>query len=417
MSKNIVICLDGTGNEIEADISNVLKLYRSLRKSQTQAVYYSQGVGTLVRVRVWAKFRQLLIDKLLGKIVGYGMDDRVVDAYRFIVENYERGDQIYIFGYSRGAYTARVLAGMIHAVGILKPYQTNLVGAAYAAYLSEPRQSPPTREAMKEASQFSPRKIEKQESKARTFRRITQTHSVPIRFLGLFDTVGSVLIPNFGRWSLIPVSVNPHPHIYRNPSVEIVRHAVSIDERRRMFPVGLWPEGQPYLSNPYTPKPASQTVDEVWFSGGHGDVGGGNPRKMSGLSQIPLIWMIEGATEAGMKVHSRMMKYVTGQKIWSKTTQYKYPEPDPEATLHRTNWLAWGILELIPSISKKVRKDRSQMTWPHFPFFRRRKIPENATLHASVLERMSRTDYKPGNIPDAYSVYRPEDELPKPPDP
>ena len=131
--RNIIICCDGTGNEISENISNVLKLYRCLRKTEKtqprQLVYYDPGVGTLARPDPWHKLKQDF-NAILGLATGYGLDDNVLAAYGFLVHNYQAGDQIYLFGFSRGAYTVRVLAGLIHKVGLITPEQVNLAGSA-----------------------------------------------------------------------------------------------------------------------------------------------------------------------------------------------------------------------------------------------------------------------------------------------
>ncbi|RZV40934.1 MAG: DUF2235 domain-containing protein, partial [Acidimicrobiales bacterium] len=141
--RNIVICLDGTGNKIQENLSNVLKLYRVLEKSDTQIVYYDQGVGTLGQIYTWGWLKQK-IKSGLGLAFGLGLDRNVIRAYQFLVNHYQehtvRGqtspvrDNIFIFGFSRGAQTARVLAGMIYEIGILAPEQVHLSGAAFTAY-------------------------------------------------------------------------------------------------------------------------------------------------------------------------------------------------------------------------------------------------------------------------------------------
>src|SRR5258707_13870138 len=135
--KNIVICCDGTGNEISENISNVLKLYRTLRKTEKttprQMVFYDPGVGTLARPNPWTKWRQDL-SAIFGLTTGYGLDDNVLHSYEFIVDNYDDGDAIYLFGFSRGAYTVRVLAGRIHNVGRIAKHHVNLAGAGLPAH-------------------------------------------------------------------------------------------------------------------------------------------------------------------------------------------------------------------------------------------------------------------------------------------
>src|SRR5689334_4426224 len=135
--KNIVICCDGTGNEVSENISNVLKLYRTVRKSgktsPDQVVFYDPGVGTLARPDPWIRFRQDAM-AVFGLVTGYGLDENVLSAYRFIINNFDEGDEIFLFGFSRGAYTVRVLAGLIHKIGLLNPAQQNLADAALTAY-------------------------------------------------------------------------------------------------------------------------------------------------------------------------------------------------------------------------------------------------------------------------------------------
>ena len=125
--------LDGTGNELGRNLSNVLKLYRIAQKSQQQLVYYSPGVGTISRISPWQRFRQKLVG-VLGLAFGFGLDENVLGAYRFLVENYQNGDRIYLFGFSRGAWTARVLAGFIHLIGLLEPEQINMSDSALGTY-------------------------------------------------------------------------------------------------------------------------------------------------------------------------------------------------------------------------------------------------------------------------------------------
>ena len=135
--RNIIICCDGTGNEISENISNVLKLYRCLRKTEKtqprQLVFYDPGVGTLERPDPWHKLKQDF-NAILGLATGYGLDDNVLAAYSFLVHHWQKDDQIYLFGFSRGAYTVRVLAGLIHKIGLITPEQVNIAGSGLIAY-------------------------------------------------------------------------------------------------------------------------------------------------------------------------------------------------------------------------------------------------------------------------------------------
>src|SRR5438132_9535479 len=132
MPKNIVICCDGTGNEIGSKISNVLKLYRVLRKTDEQRVYYTPGVGTIGLLNAWQRWKQQM-QAVFGLATGYGLDDDVLGAYRFLCETYRAGDKVWLFGFSRGAYAVRTLAAFIHVIGIVAPDQINLAGYALTA--------------------------------------------------------------------------------------------------------------------------------------------------------------------------------------------------------------------------------------------------------------------------------------------
>ncbi|MCB1609721.1 MAG: DUF2235 domain-containing protein, partial [Xanthomonadales bacterium] len=131
--RNLVVLCDGTGNELGRNLSNVLKLFRVATKSHRQLCYYSPGVGTISRISPWARLRQKALE-ILGLITGYGLDDNVLGAYRFLVANWRPGDRIFLFGFSRGAWTVRVLAGMLHLIGLLKPEQDNMADAALGTY-------------------------------------------------------------------------------------------------------------------------------------------------------------------------------------------------------------------------------------------------------------------------------------------
>ena len=205
--KNIVICCDGTGNQINENISNVLKLYRCLRKTPKtqpfQAVFYDPGVGTLARPDPW---RKLLQDfkAILGLATGYGLDDNVLAAYEFIARNYEDGDHIYLFGFSRGAYTVRVLAGLIHKVGLIWPQQVNLRGSGLTAYKqfgdSGAQAAGPGPGELTDAGDDEGPLPTSRYDQAAQFARILSTRWPTIHFVGVWDTVASVIVPRPDRF-------------------------------------------------------------------------------------------------------------------------------------------------------------------------------------------------------------------------
>lgn len=383
MPKNIVILLDGTSNEISADRTNILRLYGTLEKSERQLVYYDPGVGTFGAENAWLRFWRKAVE-LWGLVTGWGLDHNVKEAYRFLVENYDDGrgkgkkergrDSIYIFGFSRGAYSARVLAGFIHAVGLIEARNLNLLDYAYRAYKGIGENG---------ADEFG---------EVRLYERILAPDHPPIRLLGLFDTVASVI--ESGRYG---PRLRAHAYTKRNRSVETVRHAVAIDERRTMFRPQLWPEGEEYWGNPFNKGAAKpQDVREVWFAGVHRDVGGGYPEAESGLAKIALHWIIEQTETTGLFYRSQTVN----ELVLGLNPQKNYVAPNPYARQHNSMTWAWGVLEFIPQWRRQGRVHMRKLV---FPLFARRSIPSGARIHGSVIDR-AKGGKLPPNLPDAYSV-------------
>ena len=133
MAKNIVICCDGTGNQVEGNLSNVLKLFQMVIRDATQRVRYQPGIGTIGTDDAWTRLKQNT-KAVFELATGYGLDDEILGAYRFLAEQYEDGDDIFLFGFSRGSYTVRALAAFIHMVGLLHPDQANISDYALTSY-------------------------------------------------------------------------------------------------------------------------------------------------------------------------------------------------------------------------------------------------------------------------------------------
>ena len=234
MSRKLVVCLDGTGNEIEANESNILRLYKCLERSEEQLVYYHPGVGTLDT----HPFSRVVLSKpklLLGLIAGLGLESNVLKAFEFLCRNYQDGDRLYFFGYSRGAYTARVLAGFINDFGLVKPEEFHLVAPAFRAWRSIKKGDPRLKHA-----------------KLRMLEKAFQMTHPPIRFLGLWDTVSSMIQLKLSAGTFI--HFGQHSSVDENPSVESVRHVLAIDETRRFFRHQFWTEGQTYFGNRGNPR-------------------------------------------------------------------------------------------------------------------------------------------------------------------
>lgn len=406
--KNIVVCCDGTGNEISENISNVLKLYRALRKTgkaASQIVFYDPGVGTLARPNPWTKLRQDTVT-VLGLATGYGLDDNVLNGYRFLIQNYEDGDNIFLFGFSRGAYTVRVLAGMIHKVGLLAPPQSNLADAALAAYKQASAagfvagEDPGAGD--EDPGDDGP---VNRDDQAAQFARIVSTRWPTVKFLGVWDTVASVIVPRPDRFYTF--SLQKLAFTQSNPSVRIFRQAIAIDERRRMFRLEPWAERQVFMHNRFSATNNADPQDcvQVWFAGVHADIGGGYPERESGLSKFPLLWMIEEAVKSGLAVDPRAVT----QLAWGvqrKGSPFSYVSPDFMRDPHNSMTAGWRALEWVPK-SDKYKECASRPSWlgHYLPRAEPRTIPNNAFVHESVVERMRAvTDYAPVNLPSTYQV-------------
>jgi uncharacterized protein (DUF2235 family) len=410
--KNIIICCDGTGNEISENISNGLKLYRCLRKTKktepNQAVFYDPGVGTLARPDPWYKLRQDF-NAILGLATGYGLDDNVLASYIFLASTYEDGDRIYLFGFSRGAYTVRVLAGLIHKVGLISPPQINLAGSGLTAY----KQIPPAGQevgvgvdpgSLAETDDDEGPLPSAKNDAAAQFARILSTRWPTIHFVGVWDTVASVIVPRPDRFYL--PSLEELAFTLHNPSVKTFRQAIAIDERRCMFRLKKWEQPQTFTHNRINQgKAEPQDIMQVWFAGVHADIGGGYPEKESSLSKYPLIWMIDEAVKCGLAVNPRSVN----QMAWGvqrKGSPFSYVVPDVAGDLHTSLAGAWWILEYIP---KKAKYKEWPARRSHFGFYipdaEPRFIPDGALIHDSALKRMAAVEeYKPVNLPARYDT-------------
>ncbi|WFU40839.1 DUF2235 domain-containing protein [Bradyrhizobium sp. CB82] len=403
--KNIVICCDGTGNEISENISNVLKLYRCLRKTDRtrprQLVFYDPGVGTVTEPTTWHRWKAN-VNLVLGLATGYGLDDNVLAAYCFLVQHYAPGDQIYLFGFSRGAYTVRALAGLIHKVGLIAPEQANLAGSgliAYKQYSGTGRGNDLPDLADAGSDEDGPLPTDRFDLAAQ-FARITSSRWPTIRFIGVWDTVASVIVPRPDR--LYWPSLEELAFTLANPSVKIFRQAIAIDERRCMFRLKEWIEPQQFWSNRFVPdeKKEPQDILQVYFAGCHCDVGGGYAERESGLSKYPLLWMIDEAIKAGLHFNPRTVN----QLAWGvqrKNSPFSYVAPSVKGEMHDSMTPAWRLLEYIPkSATYKEWPERQVYFGFYIPDCEPRVIPAGAHVHESVVQRMADVpEYRPVNLP------------------
>jgi uncharacterized protein (DUF2235 family) len=400
MAKDIVICCDGTGNEINNTLSNVLKLYRVLEKDAGQRVFYHPGVGTIGLQSTWGRLKQEAY-AIRGLATGAGLDEDTLAGYRFLCETYEKDDRIWLFGFSRGAYTVRVLAAFIQVIGLLPRDQIDLAGYAFSAY--------------KSASANNDHADGKFLDGAWHFSQVAGGYHVPIEFLGVWDTVASVIVPRQDKfWFDLQTLV----YTRTNPSVKKFRQAMAIDERRRMFRLNHWSDPQKYRPDIFDPSSAiAQDIRQVWFAGVHCDVGGGYLETESGPSKYPLLWMIDQAAASGLRVDPAMVDHL----CWGtprRGSSHVYLPPSATAPLHNSLTAAWEILEWLPKNEKYREWPERQCVLGHYlPRGEPRLIPEGAIIHQSVVDRMAGVpSYRPINMPKLY-VVEPGPTPPPPPSP
>jgi len=281
-SKRLAVFLDGTTDKSEGN-TNVWRA-RSLcaAKSQDgkeQRIFYSPGVGTQ------------LGEIVRGEVFGLGIDDVVVSAYEWLVENYEDQDEIFVFGFSRGAYTARALAGFISRCGLIQPGSPLAVKQLYDRYRRTDESGPLTihelREPQRDRSAFS---LEEKWM-------VRDCLPIVIKFIGVWDTVGPVAMT--AQFHIVTGGNHAFLDTNLRKSEQHIYHAIAIDEFRIDFNTTMLTRYVPITEQgPYnSPRPLAD-VEQRWFCGAHGDVGGGS--YSDALAQVPLKWICAKASVHGL---------------------------------------------------------------------------------------------------------------------
>jgi uncharacterized protein (DUF2235 family) len=235
------------------------------------------------------------------------------------------------------------------------------------------------------------------------FSRVAGGYAIPIEFIGVWDTVASVIVPR--RDKLLP-DLQTLVYTRTNPSVKKFRQAMSIDERRALFRLNRWIDPQKYRADPFDRSTETdQDIRQVWFAGVHADVGGGYPEDKSGLSKFPLLWMIAQAEAAGLRIDNSMVNHL-GWGLPRKGSLHKYVPPSVSAQLHVSLEGPWWILEFWPKKEKwREWSDRKAFLGLYLPLGEPRLILDGAILHRSVLDRMAAVPaYKPINLPTSYAI-------------
>ncbi|PBK84150.1 hypothetical protein ARMGADRAFT_943805 [Armillaria gallica] len=449
-SRTLILCFDGTGDQFNADNSNIVQLCSLLKRDDRsqQMVYYQAGIGTYTSPQIPGLLTSKIY-KTVDLAIAWSLDAHVMDGYEFLMQNYHSGDRICIFGFSRGAYTARSLAGMIHKVGLLPPDNWQQVPFAYKMYTRTDEVGWCQSTAFKEAFCMD----------------------VPLEFVGVWDTVNSV--------GIVPRRL---PFTTSNTIIRTFRHAVSLDEHRAKFKANLWnwpsarelklstktsplssqdntmdssvhiPEMEPGIewspddeedlqkSERLHSSPAAQHTDieEVWFAGCHCDVGGGSVKDSTrySLSRISLRWMIRECfkAETGIMFNSERLRDIgldpamlypfvmprrpalsvgsamipTGRtktpllkRIVSKFRHHPLPiGTEEEEELRDALSLmydqlklskSWWILELVPLEFRQQMENGKWVSWFGLNLGRPREIPNLSSrvkVHRTVRTRM-----------------------------
>jgi len=362
MSKNLVVCLDGTDNEFCAHNTNVVRLYQSLATDPArQLSYYDPGVGTIWEPGTISRIEQRT-QMILGLAFGLGVTRNVSEAYQFLMRAYEPGDRIFLFGFSRGALEARAVAALIHRCGLLQAHLEQLI--PYAVRLFQTAGERDVVGAFK----------------------TTFSRTVDVQFLGLWDTVTSM----GNVWS--PVH---WPNTAYNPAVRHVGHAVALDERRAFFRPNRWGGRFPV---------ERQTVSEVWFAGVHSDVGGGYPAASSRLWAITLEWMARHARDAGLVFDDARLSAALSEGRPGQSDL-----PDYATAQHDSLTALWKPLEAVPRRARE-RTGTGTFTDPRWMIplaqagfkGRPRTLTPGEQVHRTAVQRfVALPGYRPPTLVDA----------------
>ena len=403
--KRFVICFDGTWQKLrQPQPTNIAIIARSIAHTHTledgstipQIVLYSQGVGSNVDALGKDGFVDGLsewLNRMLGGVFGEGLEDNIVETYLRLAFNYEDGDEIYVFGFSRGAFCARSFAGLVGAAGIVSRMHAEKAWDAFRLYRANPG---------RKATQFE---RDDYERARRDFRasygkgkraadgtRIKIDEPPKITYLGIFDTVGQRGVPSAlgGLAAFFNKRFGFHD-MEIGSGVLSARHAVAVDENRLGFPPTLWEGVDEANKRPHCVE-GKQHYAQRWFIGTHGDVGGGEG---SPLSAAPLKWIAEGAAECGLRFYGT---YGEDESPLSKAVR--------EAGLVFKGRISrprfWDSLSPMnyPLASRKIWAAKSRKEQPTVDY-------AASMLDPSVLERLSDHEMKPRYNPGPLKPFRP----------
>ncbi|KAJ6628218.1 hypothetical protein B0H10DRAFT_1778519, partial [Mycena sp. CBHHK59/15] len=357
--RNLVVSIDGTSNQFGVHNTNVVELHSRILvdASAEQLTYYNCGIGTYVphRRKSWKYWRQR-IDNTIDLAIAWNFEKIVHKAYKWLSDVYRPGDKIFLFGFSRGAYQVRTLAAMIERVGLVNAGNQELISYAYEIY----------------SERHKGKVNAKAELMAKNFKR-TFARTVKIHFIGAWDTVSSI---GLAREKPLPLTASAD-------HVCIFRHALALDERRVKF-LPEYVDGGSSAATPETATvpltrpdagssraPIARNVKEVWFAGTHSDIGGGLKDNLNlNLSSVPLLWMENEATSAGLRLQPRQ---TGGGWNWTHLR---------EDEAHDSLTGFWSLFESLPVSRLSYRNAEEVTRIPHWGAGR--VIAPGQLIHVSV---------------------------------
>lgn len=393
--KRIVLCFDGTWNAVvnPKTVTNVVRLANLVTVSGddgvNQITYYNSGVGS-----------GGLIDRFIGGAFGAGLKANVKRGIAFLALNYDEGDEIYLFGFSRGAYTARAVGGVIGAAGIpLDISETEEHWQRYQNLAKLKSQAGRYHDDSKGRAKYK-QQIEDAEKAVKEISRFHGSE-VPIRCVGVWDTVGAYGIPSGFANSLFPRVFTYWTQGFRDTrigrKVELGLHAVAIDEMRKPFAPTFW------TLRTDRPLPEAQEVEQVWFPGVHSNVGGGYDS--TGLSDVALAWMIGRLQE---KTPLRFNEGDVMSTVWPCSADTLYRSATRPAFMRFRNVLP-GDFPLIRSRLRRLRRwwkgQETKIAIHRINEKLHWSVPERCQCAVTLVDGLGYKKYAPANLaPNAKDI-------------
>lgn len=337
--KKIILAFDGTGNRFSKKNTNVAKLLQAIDRKPAVLTFYESGIGTFPYQGRFSS-AQSWVSNMYKQATGAGIRQNIRTAYQYLIDVYEPGDQVYLYGFSRGAYTARALAGMLHDYGLLRKGHDNLIKHVSKFY--------------HRCKQSDHNSAGVPDSVRHEFQQLFTQPCKP-HLVGVWDTVGSL-----GVLYRSEKFVNSE----LNKDVHVGLHAMAIHELRKKFPLSIWSNA--LEADGITRKDNGKVIKQVWFAGAHADVGGGY--EDTGLSDPALKWMLEESELAGLPL--------------------------------RDNWQKSVWPEFLPN-SKAVRHNEFKKLKWRFLGKKHRQLSEDCYVHRSALD-WAKYHGEPLPLPDQY---------------